>query len=244
MFDNSIFCKKSALYVPVVDYYLMAHISKKLTLDVIKQYTENASDLEAGLAELYGTEKNIVLIHNSKRAKSFLYAFDSKVRNAIAHGTMNFDSAGGGIFFGQSSKSQSSSVNLFISLRRIELLLDWFESRSQLLTCDLKTFQRETYRLYFGELIEHDVGYYTLHDGTIVIFDNSFGFKDTKTEGDQEVQISDRIERIFHNYSISANEKVNYLIPNTSNSVFKGVAKNFPNTSIIAENRLLKHFGL
>ncbi len=244
LFDNSIFCKESALYTPVVDYYMMAYLLKMLKLDIIRQYTDNATDLEAGLAALYGTGKNVVLVHNPKRDKSFLYAFDAKVRNSIAHGTMNFDHAGGATFFGQFNKKQSSPVNLFISLCKVELLTDWLESRSELLSYDLEGFQRETYRMFFGELVKHENGYYTLQDGTIVVFDNSFSFKSKEAGGNQESQISERIRTEYQRCSISTDAKVDYLIRDASPSLFKRVAATFPNTTIITENRLLEHFGL
>ena len=244
LFDNSIFCKASELYLSVVDYYLMAYLFKKLKLDVIRQYTDNTTDLEADIGALYGTEKNVVLLYNHKRDESFLYAFDDKVRNSVAHGTMNFDRTGTATFFGQVSKKQSSSVNLFISLRKVDLMLDWLESRNELLSYDLEGFQRETYRMYFGELSERDNGYYELQDGTIVIFDNSFSFKSKDAGGDQESQIAERIQTEYQRRSISADAKVDYLIRGASPSLFKKVAATFPNTTIIAENRLLEHFGL
>jgi hypothetical protein len=98
-----------------------------------------------------------------------LYALDDKMRNAIAHGTFNFNNSSV-VLIGQFKKHQYSPINFYASFQDVSILQRWKAEREKLYEYDLESFEAETYSLYFGELSKHILTGYKLDRNTCTLY--------------------------------------------------------------------------
>ncbi len=242
IFDNTFFHKDSPLYNTGVDEFLKAYLTKVLGLTSIVVF-DNADNLETFLYEKDSSLSEILLLYDQNK-QSLLYTIDSKMRNSIAHGTMNFYQKNSAVFYGQYNKKQDSKINFYLKTDRFDAIERWYQERHILSCMDLIEFQRMTYSLYFGELRHLSKNCYIQDDGACVVFDNEFRFRNTAEAGNQETQIVERIDNLWPELNTMEFPYIYYFIMDRSNSYFRQFTEKCPNITIIPYNKLGNFFDL
>lgn len=242
-YDDTIFNRKSSLYLPVVDALMLAMIHKVFCLDAIA-HLDSYNDLEQVLLQEYERKEKILLLGNTGYKESVLYAFDDKLRNSFAHGTFNVLEDGTMLCVGQAKAKQESQLNFYLRIINSGRIHEWHSMLGNL-PSDLGAFAKFAYGKYHN-LQETDApNLYLRNDKEFVCFDCDFRFSKVKDGApSQDAQIRQRIANSGILNIVGNSKTLFYFIAETSNSEFSETLKTYPNINVIAANKLLDHLEI
>lgn len=245
-FDDTMFCKKTESYVPMVDSLTLAMLYNLFSLDAISHVTGDSKkdELEQILLREYEKKEEILLLGNQKYKESVLFAFNERLRNAFAHGTFNVLEDGTALFVGQAKAKQESPLNFYLRIKNAAYIEKW-QSYFAKLPINLVTFAVKVYQMYHGLQSTKTVNLYLRDDGMYVYFDERFRFVKVKDGTDnQDAQLKNRIEQLKICDPIGNDTTVFYFFPEISNSKFEITQAAYTNIKVVASNKVLEHLGI
>lgn len=243
--DDTLFCKDTILYNPLVDSLTLALLFKVFHLRGILHVTdEKANALENVLLREYDKKESILLLGNPKHKISVFHAFDEKLRNAFAHGTFNVLEDGTALFVGQAKSKQESPLNFYFRIRAIDYITEWHKTFDTMPT-QLKELENKVYSLFYTLKIALQPGLYTREDASFVYFDNEFRFRKIIDGADsQDEQLRQHIMHQGIDCITNGNNRVFYILTETSNSKFEKTQLAYSNVQVISGNKMLEHLGV
>ena len=241
-FDGSVFDRSSGSFIPVIDECIKVLLYVHLRLDCLKVYVGNASELDADLPSI-DDERNILLLHNSRSSASILSAFYDKIRNSIAHGTLNCMDDGSHLLIGQFKAKRESPVCFYLRVNSLDLIKSFNDGVSSLAESNVSTVMREAYRsVYSLDDVTNNLFQRSL-DGALVYFDN-FAFGSVKNGISQEAQLKARVERTINKSILRSKQPIYYILAEGSNSGFRTISEEYEGISIISRSHLAEHLGV